>query len=81
MRFPIENDPARKGQIAAPKKLFGQRNRYAVAPIYSRFDSVGFFVWDAETQDMTQEKDPIMGYPPAVIRIADSLEKALEGLI
>ena len=74
----ITNDPARKGELAADKHIFGPRNRYAVAPVHSRFDSVGWFVWDAETPG--DDYDPVMGHSPAVIRIADTLDEALAGL-
>jgi hypothetical protein len=69
----ITNDPARKGELAARKQLFGGNSRYAVAPVHTRFDAVQWFVWDAETLDDTGL--------PAVIRQADSLDEALTGLI
>lgn len=76
----VQNDPAKKGQLAGEKRIFGERNRYAVAPVHSRFESVGWFVWDAETIDPYTERDPVMEYPPAVIRIANSFEEAIAGL-
>ncbi len=82
-RFPttIANDPARKGELAADKKLFGPRNnpyRYAVAPVHSRFDSVSWFVWDAESPG--DDYDPVMGWSPAIIRIAATYDEAVAGL-
>jgi len=49
-RFPAEiaNDSAKRGQLAAPKVLFGECSRYAVAPIHTRFSTIVWFVWDAE---------------------------------
>ena len=44
----IKNNPEKRGQLAAKKKLFGEHSRYAVAPIHTRFDAVEWFVWDAE---------------------------------
>lgn len=68
------NDVTRKGQLAAPKQLFGDCSRYAVAPVHSRFEAVQWFVWDAETN-----------YPdtglPEVIRIEPTLAQALQGLV
>jgi hypothetical protein len=86
IRFPstIVNNPARKGELAADKQLFGPRSnpyRYAVAPVHGRESvGLGWFVWDAETPDLTQERDPVMGWPPAIIRISTSLEEAVAGL-
>ena len=68
----IQNDPARKGQLAAPKRLFGEYSRYAVAPVFTRFDRVQWFVWDAHTDDQ--------GFP-AVIRQEDTEDEALRGLV
>ena len=39
------------GELAAPKKIFGEFNRYAVAPIHSRLGGVEWFVWDSESLD------------------------------
>ena len=43
------NDPARAGELAGPKFLFGgdTGNRYAVAPVHTRFGAIQWFVWDA----------------------------------
>lgn len=66
------NDPAKAGQLAARKQMFGGYSRFAVAPVHTRFDAVTWFVWDAEHID-----DGL----PRVIRQADTLESALVGLI
>lgn len=66
------NDPAKAGQLAARKRLFGDCSRYAVAPIHTRFDAVQWFVWDAEHIDDGR---------PGVIRQADTLENAVHGLV
>jgi hypothetical protein len=70
----IANDPTRKGQLAAPKRLFGDHSRYAVAPVHTRFEAVEWFVWDAGTY--TAPDDPT----PAVIRQASSEAEAVKGL-
>lgn len=77
----IANNPARKGELAAPKTLFGPRNCYAVAPVYTRHDCIAWFVWDAETPDRYGNYDPVMGWEPAVIRITESLDLALANLV
>jgi hypothetical protein len=69
----LTNDPTRKGQLAAPKRLFGDFSRYAVAPVHTRFTSLAWFVWDAETYDTD-------GSSPAVIRIADTEAQAIASL-
>ena len=79
-KLPIKNDPSRKGELAGKKKLFCS-NRYAVAPVHTRHDKVAWFVWDAEVPDFDSEKCPIIGYKPAVIRIADCYDEAVEGLL
>lgn len=59
-----QNDPSRAGQLAGRKRIFGERSRYAVAPVHSRVNPyVEWFVWDAEYLD------EITGLP-AVIRQA-----------
>ena len=73
--FPKEivNDPSKRGQVAAPKVLFGEFSRYAVAPIHTRFGSVVWFVWDAEKPlEETHMAD--------VIRQEASFEDAVKGL-
>lgn len=71
---PLRNDPAKAGQLAARKRLFGDYSRYAVAPVYTRFDAVEWFVWDAATY--TAPDDPT----PAVIRQASTEAEAVKGL-
>jgi hypothetical protein len=39
----ICNDPTRRGQLAAPMRIFGEYSRYAVAPVHTRFDAVEWF--------------------------------------
>lgn len=67
------NVPARKGELAARKQRFGDNGRYAVAPIFTRFDAVEWFVWDAEhpLSDLSHAE---------VIRQAETLAQAVEGL-
>lgn len=70
----LRNDPSRRGELAAPKKLFGEWSRYAIAPVHTRFGAVAWFVWDAMSWGLD-------GTNPAVIRIEESKAAALEGLI
>ncbi len=73
--FPAEivNDPSKRGQLAAPKVLFGEVSRYAIAPIHTRFGDVVWFVWDAESNiEETHMAD--------VIRQEATFERAVEGL-
>ena len=76
----IANNPEFQGEMAAPKHIFGKLNRYAIAPVHSRTGEIGWLVWDAETPDTSEPRDPVLGYPPAVIRICTSYEEAVAGL-
>ena len=67
------NNPLLAGGLAAPKQFFGEFNRFAVAPVNTRFDAVEWFVWDADAID------PVTG-AASVIRQAATLEEALAGL-
>jgi hypothetical protein len=67
------NDASRNGQLAAPKQLFGDCSRYAVAPVHTRFDAVQWFVWDAEV--MCSETGL-----PEVIRMEPTLAQAIENI-
>lgn len=69
----LTNDPARKGELAAPKRIFGPHGRYAVAPVHTRFDALIWMVWDAEAED------PYTG-GPEVIRMGNTEEEAIAGL-
>jgi hypothetical protein len=69
-----KNNPAKRGQLAARKRLFGPYSRYAVAPIHTRFDAVEWFVWDAEHKWIDASGRP------GVIRQAATLDEALRGL-
>lgn len=69
----VANDPMLRGSLAAPKQFFGDRGRYAVAPVHTRFDAIEWFVWDAEHALSTMNK-------AEVIRQAETLDEALQGL-
>lgn len=69
----ISNNPMLRGSLAAPKHLFGDHKRYAVAPVHTRFDAVEWFVWDAGHALSTMSR-------AEVIRQAETLEEALRGL-
>lgn len=68
------NNPKRAGERASSLKFFGDRGRYAVAAIHTRFDAVEWFVWDAEHPNATMNRSE-------VIRQEPTLEQALAGLI
>ena len=69
----IANNPARKGQLAAPKQFFGDFNRFAVAPMHTRFETIEWFVWDADHPDSDMSH-------AEVGRQSATLEDALAGL-
>ena len=71
----MQNNPKLKGQLAAPKELFGDFSRYAIAPVHTRFDAVQWFVWDAEHPDCTENQRTV------VIRQEDTKAQAMAGLI
>ena len=76
------NNPARKGELAAPKQLFGDRRRYSVAPVHTRFDAVEWFVWDAEHPAALARWRDGKGVGSAeVIRQEPTLEAAIRGLV
>lgn len=68
----ITNNKNLAGQQADKKEFFGEFKRYAIAPVHTRFDSVMWFVWDAEVVDD-------LGYA-TVIRQSWTKEEALKGL-
>lgn len=70
-KIKIQNDPNKTGQLAANKVLFGYNNRYAIAPVHTRFDKVQWFVWDAEVYGDGLDN---------LIRQSNSYEEAIEGL-
>lgn len=77
MQYPFSvspNNPKTKGALAGKRLFFGSFDRYAVAPVHTRFDAVTWFVWDAEVIDEVTEN-------PAVIRQEDSFEAAIATLI
>ncbi len=76
------NDPAKAGQPACRKQMFGASNRYAVAPVHTRFEAVEYFVWDAEHPEALRRWREGNGVGAAeVIRQEPTLEAALRGLI
>ena len=68
----IENDPNRAGQYAGQPEPYGAFGRYRVAPIHTRFNRVGWFVWDAERPDDSGK--------PTIIREEWTREAAIAGL-
>lgn len=71
------NDPSKAGQLAGMKMLFGECNRYAVAPVHCRFQVLQWFVWDAEAISWSEF---VSGEPVPVIRQEPSFEAAVAGL-
>ena len=69
----MRNNPTKAGQLAGRKEVFGDRSRYAVAPVHTRFDSIAWFVWDSETTD------PVTG-ELSVIRQSASRQDAMAEL-
>jgi len=69
----IINNQSKAGELASSKRVFGECSRYAIAPVYTRFDAVSWFVWDAETTDPRTKK-------PAIIRQESTEQEALRGL-
>lgn len=76
----LKNDSSKAGQLAAPKQVFGDFHRYAVAPVHCRVipgiteDAVSWFVWDADVIDPITEG-------PEVIRQEATREEAVAGLV
>lgn len=66
------NNPENAGALASPKLYFGAFGRYCVYAVHTRFDSVSWFVADAETYDD-------LGLA-TVIRQEPTFEAAVSGL-
>ena len=47
----VRNNKRLAGQLAGKKEFFGKHNRFAIAPVHTRFDKVDWFCWDAEKLD------------------------------
>ena len=69
-----KNDPRKAGQRASDKIIFGPYSRYALYAVHSRFDSVVWFVDDAEQMDC------IIPDKPKVIRQELNWCDAIDGL-
>ena len=67
----IINNSQIPGTLATRKFLFGENKRYAIAAVHTRFDSVSWFVWDAE------QRDDHFPEKPRVIRQENSFQEAL----
>lgn len=68
------NNPARAGEKASTYRIFGNFSRYAVYAVHTRFETVQWFVVDAEAP-----VDPLTG-DLAVIRQNDDFNQAVAGL-
>lgn len=74
-QFPTDiepNNPLRAGRLASNKVIFGDRKRYALYAIHTRFGKIEWIVVDAETPDYLGQAD--------VIRMADTPHDAVAGL-
>lgn len=47
------------GKLICDKRIFGESHRYAVAPVWTRFNTVQWFVWDAAVYDYENERREI----------------------
>lgn len=77
MKAPVyqpDNDPTRPGHIASPVIKFGERDRYMVYAVNTRFDAVEWIVSDLENLE------PVFGLP-IIIRQGDTQEEVMEGLL
>jgi len=59
----VENNKRLAGQLAGKKEFFGKHNRFAIAPVHTRFDKVDWFCWDAEklSEDLPESYASIIG--------------------
>jgi len=67
------NDYNLAGLIASDYHVFGERNRYILAAVHTRFEEVTWMVFDAE------QADDILG-TPKIIRQDRTPELAVKGL-
>jgi hypothetical protein len=59
----VRNNKKLAGQLAGKKEFFGKHNRFAIAPVHTRFDKVDWFCWDAEklSKDLPESYASIIG--------------------
>ena len=69
----MKNNPARAGQEASKGEYIGEFKRYRVVPVYTPFNYLQWYVWDAEKPDDNGK--------PTLIKIASSREEAITGLL
>lgn len=67
------NDPSRPGHMATQQIRFGERDRYGVFAIHTRFDDVEWIVVDYENVDPVYQL-------PDIIRQGNSALEVMEGL-
>ena len=71
------NNPAKAGQLASARVLFGDENRFAVYAVHTRFGDVTWFVTDADiTDEVTGRAGVIRQAATAEVAIAGVLEAA-----
>ena len=73
-KYVLPNDPTMAGHQAAIAIKFGERDRYTIFPIHTRFGKVEWIVTDSE------KIDPVLGLPE-IIRQCDDEDEAFLGLV
>lgn len=68
------NNPAKAGQLASARVLFGDENRFAVYAVHTRFADVTWFVTDADITDEVTGR-------AAVVRQEATAEAAIAGVL
>ena len=59
------NNPRRAGEYASQPVTFGPFNRFQACAVHTRFETVSWFVWDAETPD-EDRKPTIVAQEPTL---------------
>lgn len=72
-KYQPTNDPSRPGHMASAQIRFGERDRYGVFAIHTRFDNVEWIVVDYESIDPVYQL-------PDIIRQGDSELEVMGGL-
>lgn len=71
--FKPANDPSKPGHMATQQIRFGERDRYGVFAIHTRFDNCEWIIVDYESID------PVYNLPD-IIRQGDSALEVMAGL-
>jgi len=76
----VRNNKRLAGQLAGKYEFFGKHNRFAIAPVHTRFDSVDWFCWDAEILDKYPHPRTHL-YTKEIIGQKDSYREARDFII